>query len=119
MVLDIKPETYYLKPTPYVPNSRLPVLVYRNCLGDQPSPESLQAQIEPNKWLKGGQWKAFPTPHYHSITHECYAVFAGRSEVLLGKSPIDGEDVPGLKLELAKGDIIVLPVSSSAHSLAI
>ena len=117
MVFPKEPETYYLDPTPYVPNSKLPVLIYRNCLGESPTAASLKTQIEPNRWLKGGQWKAYLTAHYHSITHECYAVFAGRSDILLGRSPVDDKDVPGVKVELGKGDIIVLPVSSKQDLL--
>lgn len=113
MTIPREPETYFLEPTLYVPNSKLPVLIYRDCLGDSPTPESVQAQIEPNRWIKGGQWKAYPTAHFHSITHECYAVFQGRSTLLLGRSPLDDE-VAGVKVELGKGDIIVLPVSSQS-----
>ena len=105
-----EPETYYLEPTPFVPNSKLPVLIYRACLGDSPTLASVAQQIEPNRWLKGGEWKADPTAHYHSTTHECYGVFAGRSELLLGRSPIDDQDVAGVKVELRKGDVLVLPV---------
>ena len=111
------PETYYLRPTQFVPNSKLPVLLYRGVLGDSPSPESIRSLIEPNKWIRGGQWKTYPTAHFHSVSHECYAIFRGKSTFRLGKSPIDPEaseegEQLGRDVVLERGDIIVLPVSS-------
>jgi uncharacterized protein YjlB len=111
-----EPETYYLRPTRFVPNSKLPVLLYRGVLGDSPTPESIRSLIEPNKWIRGGQWKTYPTAHFHSVSHECYAIFRGKSTFRLGKSPIDpdanehGESL-GHDVVLERGDIIVLPVS--------
>src|SRR5436190_19961128 len=110
------PETYYLRPTRFVPNSTLPVLLYRGVLGDSPTPESIRSLIEPNQWIRGGQWKTYPTVHFHSVTHECYAVFRGKSTFRLGKSTLDpdtndrGEPV-GRDVALSRGDVIVLPVS--------
>lgn len=109
-----EPETYVLSPTPYVPNSRLPIVVYRNVLSDT-SPAGILSRIEPNDWLKGGQWTTYGVAHFHSNTHECYAVIKGSSTYSLGKSPLDedfnerGEE-NGMKLSVAKGDVFVLPV---------
>jgi uncharacterized protein YjlB len=114
-----EPEIFYLPPTRYVPNSKLPVLVYRGVLGSSPTPESIRSQIEPNKWIRGGQWKTYPTAHFHSVSHECYAVFQGKSTFRLGKSPIDADtnehgERLGHDVVLERGDVIVLPVSSPA-----
>ena len=119
--MQAEPETYYLHPTRYVPNSKLPVLLYRGVLGSSPTPESIRSLIEPNKWIRGGQWKTYPTTHFHSVSHECYAVFQGKSTFRLGKSPIDpdsneqGERL-GHEVLLERGDIIVLPVSQGFRS---
>jgi len=105
------PETYFFTPTPHVPNSRLPVLVYRDVLPHSPTAESTRAAIEQNKWLQGGVFKHYPAHHFHSVTHECYAVFQGSSRLLLGRGPLDDLDRDGgAEVELATGDIIVLPV---------
>ncbi|KAJ4524516.1 hypothetical protein HRR78_004636 [Exophiala dermatitidis] len=117
-----EPETYLFSPTPYVPNSPLPVLIYRAVLepasasqdGDAQalSADSLRNQIEQNKWRYGGVFKHYPTHHFHSVTHECYAVFKGRSRLLLGRGPLDeANDGHGKEVELRAGDIIVLPGS--------
>jgi uncharacterized protein YjlB len=109
-------EMYYLRPTRFVPNSPLPVLLYRGVLGEVPTPASIRALIEPNHWMRGGQWTTYPTAHFHSVTHECYAIFHGTSTFRLGKSPLDPDtddrgDPVGRDVVVARGDVIVLPVS--------
>ena len=104
-----EPETYYLTPTTHVPNSPLPVLVYRNVLQGENGEESMKQKIESNKWMSGGSFKHWPAHHFHSVTHECYAAFKGSSRMLLGRGPLDGID-GGAEVEMYAGDIIVLPV---------
>jgi uncharacterized protein YjlB len=103
------PEEYYLTPTPYVPNSRLPALVYRDVLPPNPTPESTKEALEKNLWIRGGQFKTYWGHHFHSVTHECYAVFQGSSRLLLGRGPLDDAS-GGIEVDLKRGDIIVLPV---------
>lgn len=95
-------------PTVHVPNSHLPVLVYRSVLPSPHSETSAIYALEQNDWMHGGTFKHYPAHHYHSITHECYAVFRGSTRFLYGKGPLD-EDVAGLEVELKAGDIIVHP----------
>jgi uncharacterized protein YjlB len=105
------PETYLItRSTPHVPNSRFPVLVYRSVLPTHPTSESICAAIEPKDWIKGGVFKHYPAHHFHSVTHELYAVFKGHSRLLLGRGPLDAAKEDGdLELELRTGDCIVLP----------
>jgi uncharacterized protein YjlB len=123
------PETYFItKSTPNVPNSPLPVLVYRSVLPANPTPENICGAVEPNNWMKGGVFKHYPAHHFHSVTHELYAVFKGHSRLLLGRGPLDEEREEGdLVVELSVGDCIVLPAgvahccrntisSASSHS---
>lgn len=64
------PETYYItSPTPHVPNSPLPVLVYRSALPGDPDAETTRSHIEPNDWLPGGVFKTYTAHHFHSVTH--------------------------------------------------
>ena len=114
----VQPEQYFLPPTPHVPNSRLPVLVYRNVLEDT-SPRNIVNTIEPNGWIKGGQWKTYKVPHFHTHCHECYGIIRGGSTYLLGVGPndpkVDEEGSPyGMKLTVQKGDVFVLPVSATS-----
>lgn len=106
------PETHYIKhSTPHVPNSPfdLPVLIYRFCLPQHPTPNLICSTIDPNNWLKGGVFKHYPAHHFHSVIHECYAVFKGRSRLLLGRGPLDPETEDDLTVEIGAGDAIVLP----------
>ncbi|KAI9871325.1 MAG: hypothetical protein M1830_003032, partial [Pleopsidium flavum] len=109
------PETYLLPPTPHVPNSPLPVLIYRSALPMPVTASSTRAFIESNSWLQGGVFKTYRAHHFHSVTHECYAVFNGRSELLLGRGPLDDDDDDDggekerVVVGLGVGDVIVLP----------
>lgn len=86
-------ETYTLPPTPYVPNSPLPVLVYRNALPTPVTETSTQRFIEGNGWERqvckppsivlclqridasqGPVFPAIPKRHFHPNVHECYGI---------------------------------------------
>ncbi|KAI9737209.1 MAG: hypothetical protein M1818_005741 [Claussenomyces sp. TS43310] len=112
------PEEYYIsKSTHHVPNSPLPVLIYRSALPIDPTPEKIQEAIEPNDWLKGGIFKHYARHHFHSVTHECYAVFRGSSRLLLGRGPLDKAGDGDLEVILHTGDAIVLPAGVAHCSL--
>lgn len=113
------PEQYHIKSaTPYVPNSPLPVLIYRSCLPLFPSSATVCETIEPNNWLKGGVFKHYGSHHFHSVTHECYAVFKGHSKLLLGRGPLDPESDDDLIVDVNEGDAIVLPAGVAHCSLS-
>lgn len=50
-----QPEVYYCSQTPYVPNSRLPVLIYRDVLPKPYSEQTAAQSLEKNEWLHGVQ----------------------------------------------------------------
>jgi uncharacterized protein YjlB len=104
------PETFFFSPTAHVPNSQLPVLIYRHVLPAKPTAGNTRALIEANRWFQGGVFKTYSAHHFHSVTHECYAVFKGRSTLLLGRGPLDDVNDGGVEVDVEVGDIIVLPV---------
>ncbi|KAJ9655078.1 hypothetical protein H2201_008886 [Coniosporium apollinis] len=117
----IEPEQHWLRPTPHVPNSKLPFLVYRGVFKGQ-SADEIKKHIEANKWLKGGQWKTYKIAHFHTNTHECYAVLSGETLYEVGKSPIDDEfdadgKRTGFRVWLEQGDVFVLPAGISHCSV--
>ena len=118
------PETYPLAPTPHVPNSPYPALVYRSALpSDARSAAAIKAALEPHGWLAGGTWKEIGTPHFHSVTHECYAVIRGSSVLVLGRGPRDGAADEagrpvGVEVEVRAGDVVVVPAGVSHASLS-
>jgi len=118
MSFTLSPPEQHLAPSPttHVPNSRLPVLVYRSAISS-PTPASIQAAIEPNNWLKGGTWKHFPNAHFHSVTHELYVVFSGSSQLLLGRGKLDPPTDEDLILDVKVGDALVVPAGVAHCSL--
>lgn len=48
----LAPEVYYLPATKYVPNSPLPLLVYRNALPKPLTVESAQEFVESHGWTR-------------------------------------------------------------------
>lgn len=111
------PEAYHFSPTPHVPNSILPVLIYRNMLPANPTAASTRDALEKNSWLQGGVFKTYRAHHFHSVTHECYAIFKGSSRLLLGRGPLDDPNDGGIEVDVSVGDIIVLPAGVSHCSV--
>ena len=116
------PEVYYISPTLYVPNSKLPVLVYRNCLPRPYTSSSTIEFLERHKWKCKGIWGEIKSPHYHATTHEAYGIFSGSSRLLLGRGPFDKENEEGnkeggLTVTVYAGDVIVNPAGVSHCSL--
>lgn len=96
------PETLLLPPGRTMPNSRLPVLIYRHAIGD---PASLDKLFTENGWV--GVWRdgVYDYHHYHSNAHEVLGVQSGRAQLQLG-----GEE--GEVVDIATGDVLVLPAGT-------
>ncbi|KAI9806528.1 MAG: hypothetical protein M1833_003715 [Piccolia ochrophora] len=118
------PEKYYFTSTHHVPNSRLPALIYRSAIprqsnGEPPTAEWTRECIEKNEWMQGGVFKTFKAHHFHSVTHECYAVFRGSSRLLLGRGPLDdAASHDGQEVDVTVGDVVVLPAGVAHCSLS-
>ena len=48
------------------------------------------------------------TPHFHTVTHEAYAITSGSSTICMGVGPLD-DPRHGTVLRVKKGDMIVNP----------
>jgi uncharacterized protein YjlB len=101
---ELEPETLALRPDGGVPNSELPVLIYRGVepAGDPASAERLFAE---HGWR--GAWRngIFSFHHFHSTAHEVLAIVGGSARVRLGGPA-------GPRLEVRRGDVIVLPAGT-------
>jgi uncharacterized protein YjlB len=86
------------------PNSLLPVLVYHD-VGDARAAAACEELFARNGWL--GAWVdgIFSFHHFHSTTHEALGVVAGTASAILG-----GPN--GRRLEVARGDVLVLPAGT-------
>jgi len=101
-----RPETLMLPPGASMPNSRLPVLIYRGAhAGD-----GFDALFERNGWT--GLWHdgIYDFDHYHSNAHEVLGIARGSATLRLG-----GED--GRAIEVRAGDVLVLPAGTGHRNL--
>jgi uncharacterized protein YjlB len=99
-----EPLTFIFKDDGEIPNSKYPLLIYRNAfsLRGNPGAEWLEEKFASNDWTNTWRWRVYPFHHYHSNTHEVLGVFSGNALLHMG-----GEQ--GQKLEVSAGDIIVIP----------
>ena len=100
-----------------VPNSSHPLLVYEGAV--EADPEVIEALFARNGWPPRWRWSIYDFHHFHSTTHEVLGVAAGRARVMMGGPT-------GEELEIAAGDVIVIPagvghkrLSSSADFLVV
>jgi len=100
------PEQLFFEEDREVPNSRLPVLVYRGI-----SFENADTAAEFERLFTHNHWPAlwrdviFDYHHYHSTAHEVLGVASGAARVMLG-----GER--GQEVTIASGDVLVLPAGT-------
>ena len=104
-------ETFFLADDGEIPNNpRLPALLYRGVLppGD---PAAAEAMFARNGWPPAWRDGIHAWHHYHPNAHEALAIVRGRVRVQLG-----GE--VGAVLDLAAGDVVVLPAGVGHKNLA-
>lgn len=94
-------------------NPRLPLLLYRGAvdLKGSPDPEAvIETTFARHGW--GEIWRngIYPYVHYHSMIHEALGVARGRAWVQFGGAS-------GQKIEIAAGDIAVLPAGTGHQCL--
>lgn len=108
------PLTFVFTDDGRIPNNRdLPFVVYRGAinLAGTPDPEDvIEKTFHRHGW--GQMWRngIYPYPHYHSKIHEVLGVARGRARVRFG-----GEH--GTDLDLAGGDVVVLPAGTGHQCL--
>lgn len=88
-----------------IPNSPLPVLIYRQVGLDGDLAAAFERVFATNQWPP--QWRdgIFDYHHYHSNAHEALGVAAGSAEVMLG-----GEQ--GQAVHRQAGDLVILPAGT-------
>lgn len=95
-------EKHYFTGNGRVPNSRLPLLIYRQVL--RGPDKAIEDALRLNRWMPSwysgeGMW---PHHHFHSEAHEIIMVTAGTH-----KGKFGGHD--GREATLHAGDVIVIP----------
>ena len=108
----VKVETLQLEPAADVPNSPLPVLLYRGAFATGPGlAERLERLFRANGW--GGIWHdgIFPYQHFHDDAHEVLGIAQGEARVQLGGAS-------GPLVTVRAGDVVVLPAGTGHKRLS-
>ena len=100
-----EPEFLTLAPDPKMPNSQLPVLVYRGTATGDELAGLFREVFSANGW--GGLWTGaiFGYDHFHSNAHEVVGVVSG--EAILGLGGASGK-----RVEVGEGDVVILPAGT-------
>ena len=101
-ILDRKPERLTLAPDDRMPNSALPVIVYRRVAEGEALDLLFRETFVANGWA--GLWTGaiFGYDHFHSNAHEVVGVFSGQAQLGIGGKS-------GVKIDVAEGDVLILP----------
>jgi uncharacterized protein YjlB len=96
-----------------VPNSPLPVLLYRGAVApsSHDPAKTLEMTFARNGWTNSWRAGIYLFHHYHSISHEVLGIARGKGRVRLG-----GEQ--GRDFDLAAGDVVVLPAGTGHKRLS-
>lgn len=101
------PEAFTFEDDGRIPNSSLPLLLYRDVrkLTDDPQQDlavMLEERFATNRWT--GSWRngVYPYHHHHSNSHEVLGVYRGTATLKLGGSA-------GHETLVRAGDVIVIP----------
>lgn len=107
-----KPILLYLTDTGQFPNSRLPVVLYRQALhltaffkGNE-----IKAIFARNHWTNAWDSGIFTYHHYHSTSHEVLGFYKGHSILQIGGPA-------GHEVTVAAGDVLILPAGVAHKNL--
>lgn len=105
-----QPETLTLPPDELMPNSPLPVLIYRAVTVEAEPMQAFDSLFEANGWR--GTWRngVYDFDHYHSNAHEVLGVARGSATLQLGGNA-------GQAVSVEAGDVLVLPAGTGHRRL--
>ena len=95
-----EPETFLFDDDGAIPNSRLPLLVYRAAVPADPA--AIEQRFAANRWPPAWRDGVHPFHHFHANAHEALGVARGHATVLFG-----GPN--GRELTVAAGDVVIVP----------
>lgn len=112
LVNQFKVEAIQIQPNGNIPNSELPLLVYRRAVrlqSDDPA-SVFEKLFAANGWTDSWRNGIYDYHHYHSTAHEVLGVYHGNATVNFG-----GEGGPITKVW--PGDVIIIPAGVSHKNL--
>ena len=95
-----QPQTFTFADDGAIPNSRLPLLVYRQAVPADPA--AIERIFTANRWPAAWRDAVHPFHHFHSDAHEALGVASGSAKVRFGGPA-------GEVLEVSAGDVVVVP----------
>jgi uncharacterized protein YjlB len=95
-----EPLTFVFADDGAIPNSPLPLLVYRAAVPADAS--AIERVFAANRWPPAWRDGVHPFHHFHSNAHEALGVARGEATVLFGGPS-------GRELTVAAGDVVVVP----------
>jgi uncharacterized protein YjlB len=95
-----QPQTFTFADDGAIPNSHLPLLVYRGALPADAA--AIEQRFAANQWPPAWRNDVHPFQHFHSNVHEVLGVASGTAKVQFGGPS-------GQTLEVSAGDVVVLP----------
>jgi uncharacterized protein YjlB len=100
-----QPELLTLEPDPKMPNSQVPVLIYRGTANGDGLEGLFRQVFSANGWA--GLWTGaiFGYDHFHSNAHEVVGVVSG--EAILGLGGATGQ-----RVTVGEGDVVILPAGT-------
>lgn len=96
----IEPERFLFGDDGAIPNSRLPLLVYRGAFPADPG--IIERNLAAHRWRPAWRDGVHPFHHFHANTHEALGVARGQATVLFG-----GPN--GQELSVRAGDLVIVP----------
>jgi uncharacterized protein YjlB len=99
-----QPESFLFTDDGLIPNSRLPLLVYWDVVGESGLTAAawLENRFHTNNWKNSWRNGVYAFHHYHSTSHEVLGVYSGMAVLELG-----GEH--GQQVDVKAGDVLVIP----------
>jgi uncharacterized protein YjlB len=95
-----EPLTFTFADDGAIPNSELPLLVYRGAVPADPA--TIERLFAANNWPPAWRDGVHPFHHFHSTAHEVLGVARGEASVLFGGPG-------GRVLAVQAGDVVVIP----------
>lgn len=106
-----QPEQLHFADDGVIPNSRLPVLLYRQVpLEGADRAAALERLFADNAWPPQWRYGVYSYHHYHPNAHEVLGVARGQATLRLGGE--QGQDV-----QVSAGDVVVLPAGTGHRNL--
>jgi len=98
----VQPLTYLFEAGANIPNSTLPLLLYKNIPAKGDPAVFFAETFRDNNWTNSWQNGIYNYHHFHSNTHEVLAVCKGNALLHLGGPA-------GKMIEVSENDVIVIP----------